>query len=249
VTGLLDQGKTHIEWLAEIGFLKPKATIVHGVWLKPSEIELIAKTGATVQHNPWSNLRLGSGAAPVRALMNAGVNVSIATDGCSSTDTCNMLNSVGLAAALSGLRGGSDERISARAAFCAATVGGAAALGRENELGVLEVGARADLVLYRIDTVPFVPEGDLIQQLIYAERGASIEASFVDGHPIFVSGGFTGIDEADVLSEISKEAESLQPRFAEAEQSAARMLPALGRIEARCACHPISEQTFQARFE
>jgi 5-methylthioadenosine/S-adenosylhomocysteine deaminase len=248
VTGLLDNGKTHIQRLSDIGFLKPKTTIIHGVWLTPSEIALLADSGASVQHNPWSNLRLGSGVAPVRVLLDAGVNVSVATDGCSSTDTCNMLNSTGLAAALHGIRGEISDRVSAREAFRAATVGGAIALGREGELGVLEEGAIADLVLYRLDSFPFVPEGDLIQQLVYAERGVSIQASFVEGRPIFASGRLTGIDETSLLTEIKDEFARLRPLYEEAEKSAARMVPALNRIQARCASHPIDKQTYQARL-
>jgi 5-methylthioadenosine/S-adenosylhomocysteine deaminase len=248
VTGLLDNGKTHIQRLGDIGFLKPKTTIIHGVWLTPAEIALLANSGASVQHNPWSNLRLGSGVAPVRALLDAGVNVSVATDGCSSTDTCNMLNSAGLAAALHGIRGELSDRVSAREAFRAATIGGANALGRGHELGVIEEGAIADLVLYRLDSVPFVPEGDLIQQLVYAERGASIQASFVEGRPIFASGRFAGIDESSILAEIQDEFERLRPLYEKAEKSVARMVPALNRIQARCAAHPIDEQTYQARL-
>jgi guanine deaminase len=205
-------------------------------------------SGASVQHNPWSNLRLGSGVAPVRALLDAGVNVSVAIDGCSSTDTCNVLNSTGLAAALHGIRGEVSSRVSAREAFRAATVGGANALGRQDELGIIEEGAVADLVLYSLGSIPFVPEGDLIQQIVYAERDASIQASFVEGHPIFASGRFTGIDETSILAEVNSEFERLQPLYEEAEKSAARMIPALSRIQARCARHPINDQTFQARL-
>jgi guanine deaminase len=248
VTGLLDRGKTHVERLAEIGFLKPKTTLIHGVWLKPEEIGLIARAGTTVQHNPWSNLRLSSGLAPVRALLDAGVNVSVATDGCSSTDTCNLLNSVGLVAALQSLRPDSHSWISAREAFRAATIGGAVALGRENDLGVIEEGMTADLVLYRLNSAPFVPEGDLIQQLVYAERGASIHASFVDGRPVVVGGNLMGVDENAILAEIIQEFETLRPFYDEAEKSAARMTPALRRIQSRCACHPISKDTFQAKL-
>jgi guanine deaminase len=248
VTGLLHNGKTHIQRLSDINFLKPKTTIIHGVWLTPAEITLLANSGASVQHNPWSNLRLGSGVAPVRALLDAGVNVSIASDGCSSTDTCNMLNSTGLAAALHGIRGELRDRVSAREAFRAATVGGAIALGCERELGVLEEGAVADLVLYRLDSFPFVPEGDLIQQLVYAERGTSIHASFVEGRPILASGRLAGIDEASILAEIKDEFKRLQPLYDEAEKTAARMVQALKRIQARCARHPIDEHTFQARL-
>jgi 5-methylthioadenosine/S-adenosylhomocysteine deaminase len=248
VTGLLDAGKTHIERLDEIGFLKPATTIIHGVWLTPKEIRILARAGVTVQHNPWSNLRLGSGVAPIRALLDAGVNVSIATDGCSSTDTCNLLNSVGLAAALQTLRGDSESWVTAREAFRAATVGGATALGRDDELGSLEVGAIADLVLYRLDSIPFVPRGDPIQQLVYAERGASIEAVVVEGKPIYLRGRFTGIDESSIIAEITSEFERLRADYETAEKSVDRMIPALKRIHARCARHPIDESTFQTRF-
>lgn len=248
VTGLLEAGKTHIERLDEIGFLKPATTIIHAVWLTPKEIRTLARTGATVQHNPWSNLRLGSGVAPLRALLDAGVNVSVATDGCASTDTCNLLNSVGLAAALHTLRDDSERWVSAREAFRAATVGSAIALGRDNELGSVEVGAIADFVLYRLDSIPFVPRGDPIQQLVYAERGASIEATFVDGEPIYLRGRFAGIDEASIIAEITGEFERLRADYDAAERSVERMLPALKRIQSRCACHPIDESTFQTRF-
>ena len=186
--------------------------------------------------------------APVRALLDAGVNVSVATDGCSSTDTCNLLNSVGLAAALHTLRGTHAEWVHAREAFQAATAGGAKALGRTQELGVIEEGAIADLVLYRLDSAPFVPQGDLIQQLVYAERGASMETSLVEGRPVFLHGRFVGIDEAAILAEINGEFERLRPQYEDAERSVARMLPALTRIQARWARHPISESTYQARF-
>ncbi len=248
VTSLLRSGRTFVEHLDALGFLKPATTLIHGVWLTPREIELIARSGATVQHNPWSNLRLGSGVAPVRALLDAGVNVSLATDGCSSTDTCNMLQSLGLAAALGGIRGDHGARVTAREAFRAATLGGAAALGRDGELGLIAEGAIADLVLYRLDSIPFVPAGDLIQQLVYAERGASVAASLVAGAVVFADDRFTGIDEPAILAEIASEFEALRQRYDEAEAGVARTLPALTRIQARCACHPIAADTYQARL-
>ncbi|MGE0284375.1 MAG: amidohydrolase family protein [Rhizobiaceae bacterium] len=239
---------THIERLSKIGFLKKATTIIHGVWLNPAEIAILAESGATVQHNPWSNLSLGSGVAPVRALLDAGVNLSLATDGCSSTDTCNLLTTLGLASVLHTLRGDCDSWLGAAEAFRAATVGGAIALGRKDELGVVQEGAIADLVLYRLDSIPFVPEGNLIQQLAYAERGASVAAVVVDGEPIFRDGRFLGIDEAEILQETGSEFARLRPLYEQAEASAAGMLPALKRIHARCACHPIADNTYQARF-
>ncbi|MGE3875225.1 MAG: amidohydrolase family protein [Parvibaculaceae bacterium] len=248
VGGLLDRGITHIERLSQIGFLKPATTIIHGVWLNPGEILLLAESGATVQHNPWSNLCLGSGVAPVRALLAAGVNVSLATDGCSSTGTCNLLTTLGLASVLHTLRGDDESWIGAAEAFRAATIGGAVALGRGGELGIVREGAIADLVLYRLDSIPFIPEGNLIQQLARAERGASVAAVLVDGESVFSDGRFRGIDEAEILREVAAEFTRLRPLYDQAETSAARMLPALKRIHARCALHSIPESTYQARF-
>src|SRR5262249_1539571 len=105
VTGLELYGSPIVEHLAHIKFLGPRPPLTHAVWLTPREIRALADTGATAQHNPWSNQMLGSGIQPVRALLDAGVNVSLGSDGASSTVSLNMLQVVGSAAALSKVRG------------------------------------------------------------------------------------------------------------------------------------------------
>jgi len=248
VTGLLTNGKTFVEHLHEIGFLRPNTSLIHGVWLTPHEVELIAESGATVQLNPWSNLRLGSGVAPFRALLDAGVNVSLGTDGCSSTDTCNMLHSLGLAAALQTLRGEPEAWVTAGEAFAAATLGGAKAIGRGDDLGAIEVGRVADFTLFRLDTIPFVPLNDPLKQLVYAERGSSIDTVFVDGEIVMRGGTLVQVDEAALLAEIAEEYRTLEPQFTAAERTVGRMQPALQRIHQRCQCHPIPEAGFHARL-
>src|SRR5260370_24357699 len=93
-----------VEYLARIKFLSPRTSLIHAVWLNPREIRALAESGATVQHNPWSNLTLGSGVQPTRALLAAGVNVSLGSDGACSTVSLNMLQVAGAAAALSKVR-------------------------------------------------------------------------------------------------------------------------------------------------
>src|SRR5438045_2870702 len=100
VTGQEFYGTPIVEYLARIKFLGRRTSLIHAVWLNPREIRALAETGATAQHNPWSNLTLGSGLQPVRALLDAGVNVSLGSDGACSTVSLNMLNVVGAAAAL-----------------------------------------------------------------------------------------------------------------------------------------------------
>jgi 5-methylthioadenosine/S-adenosylhomocysteine deaminase len=248
VTGLVTKGKTFVEYLHEIGFLGPNTSLIHGVWLTPREIGLIADAGTTVQLNPWSNLRLGSGIAPFRALLDAGVNVSLGTDGCSSTDTCNILHSLGLAAALQSLRGDHQSWIGADEAWRSATTGGAKAIGRGHDLGAVKVGHTADLVLFRLDRIPFVPLNNALQQLVYAERGASVDSVLVDGRVVMRGGKLACVDEDALLAEIASEFTELAPRIAEAESSVQRMRPALERIHDRCLHEPISDQTFPARL-
>jgi guanine deaminase len=104
VTGQLWHGSTLIEYLDRISFMAPNTAFIHANWLNPREIEILARTGVSVQHNPTSNLKVGSGLAPIRALLDGGVNVSLGTDGCGSIEGTDMQNSIYLAALLNKLR-------------------------------------------------------------------------------------------------------------------------------------------------
>ncbi|HMN80388.1 MAG TPA: amidohydrolase family protein [Burkholderiaceae bacterium] len=249
VTGRAFFGSTMIERLHALGFLKPATTLIHAVWLNPREIALLAQTGATAQHNAWSNLMLGSGVMPVRELLDAGVNVSIGTDGCCSTVNCNMLNAVGTAAALSKVRGADYRRwLTAHEACSAATMGGARGLGQQDRLGAIEPGRIADLVAYRLDALPFVPLSDPLRQLVYAERGAAISDVFVDGEPVMRNGLLTRVDEAALIARIGAAFAELEPRFREAEASVAPMHAAMETIVARCEEELIADDTWPARI-
>jgi guanine deaminase len=141
VTGHIMLGATPIEHLRRIGFLDKRVSLIHAVWLTPREIDLIAESGASVQHNPVSNMKLGSGVAPLRALLDAGVNVSLGSDGCGSIETASMQGVVAATALIHKLRGDHFDRwVGTREAWHAGTMGGAAALGRADELGAVEVG-------------------------------------------------------------------------------------------------------------
>ena len=130
VTGDLFYGSTMVEYLHRIGFLRPGVSLIHAVWLTPREIDILAETGATAQHNPVGNLSLGSGLSPVRELLAKGVNVSLGTDSCASSFTASMLKTLNAMALTQNLRGDAPENwITAAEAFSAATIGGAKALG------------------------------------------------------------------------------------------------------------------------
>ena len=249
VHGRMLYGETMIEHLGRIDFLGPDTTLIHAVWLTPREIDLIARTGTTVQHNPLSNMRLGSGLAPVRALLDAGVNVSMGSDGCGSTDTVNMMAVLAAAAAAGKLRG--DDAAgwpTAAEMWRAGTAGGALALGLEDEIGAIAPGMRADIVVHRTDRIPFVPLGDAVRQLVHASYGSGIETVIVDGEPVMVSGRLTRIDEAAVLGEITEARAELAEAFAEADRMSRRLQPGYERIHRRSLAEPIAHDTFPARL-
>ena len=249
VTGALFNGSTIVAYLDRIGFLKPATSLIHAVWLSPHEIGLLARSGATVQHNPWSNLMLGSGVAPVRELLDAGIDVSLGSDGSCSTLTTSMLNVVGSAAAVSKLRGNEPGRwLSAREALHAGTLAGGRALGFGDALGSLRIGALADLVAYRLDSVTFTPRNDPLRQLVYAERGAGVDLAMVGGDVVVRGGALTRIDEAALLAEIEAEFDGLADRYRDAEASAAPMLAAVEAIYRRSLTVAIPVDTLVAKL-
>jgi guanine deaminase len=190
VTGKLWWGTTMIEYLDRIGFLKPQTQFIHAIWLNPREIDVLAGAGVTVQHNPASALRSGSGLAPVRALLEAGVNVSLGTDGCGSIESTDMQNVLYLAPLLQRLRDDKRNWILAKDALRAATLGGARAFGRGNELGAITKGRIADLVAFRIDGIAFTPLNNPINQLVYSGR-KQVDLVMVDGDVILAKGRLT----------------------------------------------------------
>ncbi|MGY8524530.1 amidohydrolase family protein [Paracidovorax citrulli] len=249
VTGQLLYGCPIVEYLDRIGFLKPATSLIHAVWLNPREIDALARTGATAQHNPWSNMLLGSGVQPVRELLEAGVNVSLGSDGGCSTVTVNMLNVLGSAAALSKIRGGDHRRwLSAQEALHAGTVAGSRALGFGESLGRIEVGAIADLVAYRTDTLTFTPLTDPVRQLVYGERGAGLAFSMVEGAITMRDGNFTRIDEAALLREIDETYAELRPLYDAAEAQMQPVLDAVEGIHRQGLATAIPADTYAARL-
>ena len=249
VCGGLFYGRTMIEHLHQLGFLAPSTSLIHAVWLNPNEIGLLARSGASAQHNPWSNLLLGSGVQPVRALLDAGVNVSLGSDGTASSMTTNMHIVMGSAAALSKVReAGLDRWLDAREVFAAATVGGARALGYGDRLGTLEPGSLADLAGYRLDAPSLLPLNDALRQLVYAERGQGLDLLVVDGELAMQHGRLAGIDEASVAAEIGEEHARLAPVFADNERLIEPIRESMERIYLRSIGERIAPDTHAGRI-
>lgn len=244
-----DRGMTLFRYLDELGFLAPATSLIHAVWLTPDDLERVAASGASIQHNPNSNLKLGSGLMPLRAVLDAGINVSLGTDGCGSLESTDMLRVVANTALIHKLRGDDYRRwIGAEEALKAATVGGAKALGLDNHIGRLAPGLRADLVLYNLNGPAFTPLNDPLRQLVFSESGTGIHSVYVDGEKVVSDGRLTKLDQGDISRRIEKTMTSLRPAIEASEALTETLRPAYERIWSRCQSLPLAPGTLPARL-
>lgn len=235
VTGQLFYQRSMVDYLNDLGVLSERLAVQHCVWLTARDIELLAQSGASAVYNPLSNLKLGSGRMPVRAFLEASVNVALASDGCGSRDSVNMLSVLQAAALLNKSPYEPPERwVSAEEAFHCGTVGGAKAFGYGDQLGKVAVGYRADLVGYRCDRMPFVPLNNPLRQLTYAETGESVDLVLVDGAVVMENNALTMIDESQLIEKICELHQQLLPTLKVSEDSVKRFLPSYRRIYDRC---------------
>src|SRR5258705_9096516 len=169
-------GTTLVGHLAALGMLSPRFCVAHGVWLEEDDRKRLADAGCSVSHNPGSNLKLGSGVADMRRMLERGLNVAIGTDGTASSDNLNVFEAMRLPAYLSRVHDHPPERwVTAREALYAATEGGAKALGFE-KVGRIEKGWKADLVLLDLGAFQYVPLNDLASQIVFGEDGTGVES-------------------------------------------------------------------------
>lgn len=241
VTADVFWGRSMVEHLAALGFLGPKTALVHGVWLTPRDRALIADAGASVQYNPWSNAAIGSGAADFRALRDAGVNVSMGSDGCGVTFNCSMLLALKFGAGIGRVRSTDYRRWpTAAEIWDAATIGGARALGREHDLGRLAPGQRADIVLYRQDSMGLVPLNAPVRQLVHGESGSGIDTVLVDGEIVMQGGRLTKVDEAKLIADFQRAHARLLDRIDASETAAGPVLEGLGKIYQQSLRRPVA---------
>ncbi|SDY41709.1 amidohydrolase family protein [Herbiconiux ginsengi] len=201
-------GRTIVQHLDDLGILGENVTLAHGIWLTTGDLDLLAQSGATIVHNPLSNLKLGSGILPWRALHDAGVRVALGSDGASSNDSLRMLEVVKVAALLHTLTDPDyDEWPRVGEVLQAATVAGARAAGWAGATGCIAPGLKADFVVFDLTkTTNFTPLNDAARQLVFSEDGRSIRQVWVDGRLVVDDGRCTLIDADALLAEFRAEA-------------------------------------------
>jgi 5-methylthioadenosine/S-adenosylhomocysteine deaminase len=222
-------GTSLLRHLDSLGVLGPNLSLAHSIWLESGDVELFATRGATPVHNPASNLRLGSGLAPIKEFLSAGIPVTLGTDGAASNDAQNMFDAVRLVALIHNQPGTDfNQWITPPQALRMATHNGARALGID--AGVLAPGKTADVVLLRRDTPAFTPLNDVMSQLVFCENGSSVDTVIVNGEVVVQSRQLTRIREQEVLN-VAVQARERLNRSIERQINATRAIePALAEM-------------------
>jgi cytosine/adenosine deaminase-related metal-dependent hydrolase len=170
-----------VEYLHNVGYLGEHVLLGHCVHVDERDIRLLAETNTRVSHNLLTNLSLGSGIAPIPTMQNYGVTVGIGTDNTSASDTVNLLNDVRFAAMVHDGHRRDPGAISARKALEMATIDGARAIGKEDDLGSLEPGKKADIVLVDLEYPHLTPAPDISSALVYRAQGFEVETVICNG--------------------------------------------------------------------
>lgn len=193
-------GLTPIQVLDQYGVWDERAIAAHCVWTTPEDWAIMAEKGISAIHNPMSNLKLGSGIAPVSAMQKAGVNVALGTDGVSSNNCTDLFAEMKLAAILQNGASCDPLAVLPAQALRMATANGAAALGRRT--GRIEAGYDADLILIDFDALNLTPCHNVISNLVYAARGCDVIMNMARGQVIYQNGEFLTIDIERVKREV-----------------------------------------------
>jgi 5-methylthioadenosine/S-adenosylhomocysteine deaminase len=208
-------GTTSIDMLEGIGFFEGPTIAAHVVWPTDDEIPVLRDRKVGVIHNPTSNMKIASGISPVTKMLAAGVRVGLGTDGAASNNDLDMWEEMRLAALLQKIDRMDPEVLPAATVLRMATIGGAMAIGLDDQIGSLEVGKRADIIQVSFDDVHHVPTFDVLSHLVYVTDEQDVSAVVVDGAVLMRNGEFLTIDTELVASEANALAAQIQSALAD----------------------------------
>jgi 5-methylthioadenosine/S-adenosylhomocysteine deaminase len=204
-------GMRSIPFLDSLGFLRDDVLHAHGVWCDDADIEILARRRCAVSYNPVSNMYLGSGIPPIVKMREAGVRLSLATDGAASNNSQDMIEALKFGALLQKVAHTDSAIMSAPEILRMATVGGADALHRP-DLGSLEAGKKADFFLFDPRRPKSTPLHDPISALVYTGGEHNVVTTVVGGRVVLEDGAFTRANEADLLDRAARAAADLAQR-------------------------------------
>ena len=204
-------GQGNIEYLATVGLMSARLRVAHCVWVDDRDQSLLAERGVKVTHCPGSNLKLGSGIAPVPEMRERGITVSLGADGAACNNHLDMFSEMRLAATLQAIRHGPGT-LTARDALWMATRSGAAALGLEAEIGSVEAGKQADLILVDASSHRMAPSPDPFSAIVYAAQAGDVRMTMVGGDVLVKDGSPLHLDAGEIAALARSEAAALARR-------------------------------------
>ena len=232
--GIRTWGKTPVQHLQDLEFLGPEVSFAHSVWLTDSDIDLLANSGATVCHNASSNLRLKNGIAPVNPMLARGVNVAMGTDSTAINDDDDLLQEMRLVSKLHRQPGLTEPAITAEQVLSMATANAAVPTGFAGEIGTLQPGYRADMLLIRLDALgdPYLDEDvPPVEVILGRAKSRDIAATIVDGEVVTQDGQHPRVDKADVARELREQlARPVEPETLAVRRMAAQLSPYVERF-------------------
>ncbi|MDO4328803.1 MAG: amidohydrolase [Lachnospiraceae bacterium] len=193
-------GQTPVQYFRSCGLFENPVLAAHCVWLEEEDLEIMAEHEAVISHCISSNLKLGSGIAPISRYLDRGLNVVIATDGAASNNNLNMMEEIHLAAMAGKGRFQDPTILAPEQVLKMATINGARAQGRL-DCGVIKAGNRADFIILELDRPHLVPVHDLLSNLVYSAQSSDLYMTVIDGKPVYRNGEFLTIDRERVMYE------------------------------------------------
>jgi len=206
-----ETGMRNVAYLYWLGIADKHVVLAHCIHLDEQEMKTLARTKTNVAHCPSSNLKLGSGIAPVAEMLERGIPVSLGADGAPCNNRLDMFTEMRTAALLQKAQHGPEVLPAARM-LRIATIDGARALGLAEEIGSLEVDKRADLIVVDLNNLHAAPETEVISSLVYSAQASDVRTTVIDGRIVMRDRELTTMNEADVMAEANREAASLKQR-------------------------------------
>jgi cytosine/adenosine deaminase-related metal-dependent hydrolase len=205
-------GLTPFGFIEEVGLAGPTSLFAHMVWLDDGDVQRVGRTRSNVAHCPSSNTKLASGIPRVPELINAGANVGLGCDGAPCNNSYDMVREMKLAAVIQKARLMDPKSMPATTVLRMATINGARAMGMEAQVGSIEVGKRADLVLIDLKKPHLVPYTDIVSNVVYSAMGSDVDTVLVDGRVLLQKGKALTLDEEKIVSEAQEHQDGLFAR-------------------------------------
>lgn len=209
---LAEFGFTPVGYLEHLGVLSDNVIAAHGVHLTPEDIQILAARGVSVAHNPECNMKLASGVAPVPELLRAGVKVGLGTDGVASNNDLDLFDEMNTAAILHKLNSNDPTVLDARTVVEIATIGGARVLGMEDQIGSLEPGKKADMILLDMMQPHAHPLYNIYSLLVYSIKGADVETVIIDGRIVMRDRKLLFLDEKALFGRVEEVARQIREK-------------------------------------